>query len=378
VAADDQRFAALRRLADEAVPAVADLAEQICLIPAPSYEETERAHFVAAELERRGLETDIDEVGNVYARRTGRGEQPSLMLAAHTDTVFPRETPLTVTRRDGELVGPSIGDNSLGVAAMLELLSLLDRARIETPGDLLFVANVGEEGLGNLRGIRAAVDRYAGELGGVIAIEGHNLGRVTHMGVGSKRIRAIVHGPGGHSWGAYGEPSAIHELCAAVAEMLRISVPSDPKTTFNVGIIEGGVSVNTIAPRASAVIDMRSVDPEALARLASEVERIVLGRATALIRTEIEVLGERPAGRVSPSAPIVQAAADILTRLGIEPTLNASSTDANIPIARGIPAICVGVTRGSGTHRVEESIQLQPIGLGMLQLALLASEFPVG
>jgi acetylornithine deacetylase/succinyl-diaminopimelate desuccinylase-like protein len=276
------------------------------------------------------------------------------------------------------MIGPAIGDNSLAVASLIELVTILDEAQIETPGDLLVVANVGEEGLGNLRGIRAVCDRFGDELGGVIAIEGHNVGRVTHGAVGSKRIRVTIEGPGGHSWGAFGQPSAIHELGLIVGDIARVAVPTEPKTTFNVGLIDGGVSVNTIAPRASAVIDMRSVDPGALANLASEVEAIIGRRQTDQISTSIEVLGERPAGWTPPSAGIVQTASAILRRLGIEPMLNASSTDANIPISRGIPAICIGLTRGSGAHRVDEMIEVAPIEQGVVQLGLLVAAFPVG
>ena len=186
-----------------------------------------------------------------------------------------------------------------------------------------------------------------------------------------------VEGPGGHSWGAFGQPSAIHELGLIVGEIARIEVPTEPKTTFNVGLIEGGVSVNTIAPRATAVIDMRSVDPDALAHLAGEVGAIISRRRTDLVTTSVEVLGERPAGWTAASAGIVQAASAILRQLGIEPVLNASSTDANIPISRGIPAICVGLTHGSGAHRVDEMIEIAPIEQGVVQLGLLAAAFPV-
>ncbi len=372
------RGAHLRRLAAASVGPVCDWAEKICLVPSPSYEERERAEIVAGLFKQSGLAPEIDEMGNVFARRVGTGAAKSLMLAAHTDTVFPRNTEITVRRTDGEMIGPGIGDNSLGVAGMLGLVSILDQAGIETPGDILFVANVGEEGLGNLRGIRAMVDRFEDELGGVIAIEGHNVGRITHMAVGSKRIRVTVDGPGGHSWGAFGQPSAIHELAKIVTQISQLQVPSDPKTTFNVGLIEGGVSVNTIAPRASAVIDMRSVDPDSLDRLADQVERIISSRNGDPIRTQIEVLGERPAGQTDASAKIVVTAIQILKEIGLEPELNASSTDANIPISRGIPAICVGLTYGTGAHRVEESIEIAPIEMGMLQLALIASAFPVG
>ncbi len=378
VAETHDQLATLRKLASAALPTICDLTEAICLIPAPSYHEERRARFVAAQLRARGLTAEIDEIGNVVARRKGSGKAKSMLLAAHTDTVFPMSTELTVRRENGTMIGPAIGDNSLAVASLIELVTILDEAQIETPGDLLVVANVGEEGLGNLRGIRAVCDRFGDELGGVIAIEGHNVGRVTHGAVGSKRIRVTIEGPGGHSWGAFGQPSAIHELGLIVGDIARVAVPTEPKTTFNVGLIEGGVSVNTIAPRASAVIDMRSVDPGALARLASEVEAIIGRRQTDQISTSIEVLGERPAGWTPPSAEIVQTASAILRRLGIEPMLNASSTDANIPISRGIPAICIGLTRGSGAHRVDEMIEVAPIEQGVVQLGLLVAAFPVG
>jgi acetylornithine deacetylase/succinyl-diaminopimelate desuccinylase-like protein len=377
VAETHDQFATLRKLAAAALPTICDLTEEICLIPAPSYHEKRRAAFVAEQLRARGLVAEVDEIGNVVARRKGRGEAKTLLLAAHTDTVFPLETPLAVRRENGRMIGPAIGDNSLAVAALIELVTILDDAKIETPGDLLVVANVGEEGLGNLRGIRAVCDRYGAELGGVIAIEGHNVGRVTHGAVGSKRIRVTVEGPGGHSWGAFGQPSAIHQLGLIVADIARVTVPSEPKTTFNVGLIEGGVSVNTIAPHATAVIDMRSVDPQSLARLAGEVEGIVARQRTDQISTNIEILGERPAGWTDESAAIVQSASAILRRLGIEPVLNASSTDANIPISRGIPAICVGLTHGSGAHRVDEMIEIAPIEQGVVQLGLLVATFPV-
>jgi tripeptide aminopeptidase len=367
----------LRELAASSLDAISDLTEQVCLIPAPSYAERQRAEFVAKQFDARGLRAEIDEIGNVIARRKGTGSARSLLLAAHTDTVFPIDTEITVRRENGQMIGPAIGDNSLAVATLIELASILDEAQVKTPGDLLLVANVGEEGLGNLRGIRAICDRFGDELGGVIAIEGHNVGRVTHGAVGSKRIRVTVCGPGGHSWGAFGQPSAIHELGLIIADISKLNVPEDPKTTFNVGLIEGGVSVNTIAPRASAVIDMRSVDPAALNRVSSEVVQIVGRRQSDQISTQIEVLGERPAGWIDASARIVQTASSILRELGIEPVLNASSTDANIPISRGIPAICIGLTHGSGAHRVEESIEIAPIEQGVLQLALLVSAFPV-
>ncbi len=374
----DDRFDRLARLADRLLPRAIDLAERVCRIPAPTGQEAERARFVADALAARGLAVEVDDLGDVIARRPGRGARPTLMLAAHTDTVFPEGTPIAVERADGRLTGPGIGDNSLGVAGLVTLVDLLEEAGVETPGDLLLVANVGEEGLGNLRGIRAVVDRYEAELGGVVAVEGHNLGRVTNVAVGSRRLRVTVETEGGHSWGAFGAPSAIHELATIVAGIAQLRVPATPKTTYNVGLIDGGVSVNTIAPSASAVIDLRSTDPQALARLADQVERIILSRRSDRVRVAIDVLGERPAGATPESARIVREAVAILGRLGIRAELNASSTDANVPIARGIPAICVGLTFGANAHRTDETIEIAPVARGLLQLALLVSSFPVG
>lgn len=357
---------------------VADWAEAICLVPAPPFNEQERGEFVAGQFRQLGYDPEIDEIGNVIVRRPGRGEAGSIMLLGHLDTVFPAGTEITVQRGDGTMQGPGIGDNSLGAAALLGIARSLDELDARTAGDLILVANVGEEGLGNLRGARAAVDRFEDELGAVIAVEGHSLGRVTSGAVGSKRIKVTVTGPGGHSWGAFGQPSAIHALGHIIHEIDSIAVASHPKTTYNVGVIEGGVSVNTIAPVASAVIDMRSVDADSLDSLAARVEAIITERNRDAISTEIEVLGERPCGQMPDSAPIVRTALDVLRQMGLDPYTDASSTDANIPISRDIPAVCIGITNGEGPHRMEEHVQTEPIASGMAQLLSLVTRYPYG
>lgn len=372
-----ERIEEIKRAARSLTPVVADLAEQICLIPAPGYHEEPRARFVASQLESRGLAVEVDDIFNVYARIPGSGGRKPLMVSAHTDTVFPEGTTITVERSNGRLTGPAIGDNSAGVACLIGMVDLLRNLDLQPEGDIVLVANVGEEGLGNLRGIRAAVDRFASEIGGVIALEGHNLGRVTKGAVGSTRIRITVNGPGGHSWGAFGEPSAIHALAAIIFDISRLQVPVEPKTTYNVGLIDGGVSVNTIAPKASAIVDMRSIDPSSLKRLSDQVEKIVQRWSSSRISTEIEILGERPAGNQPLETPIVRAAVDTLSSLGFRPEVNASSTDANIPIARGIPAVCIGLTQGEGAHRVDEWIEIEPLGLGLAQLGCLIGRWPV-
>jgi acetylornithine deacetylase/succinyl-diaminopimelate desuccinylase-like protein len=211
----------------------------------------------------------------------------------------------------------------------------------------------------------------------LIAVEGHNLGRVTHIAVGSIRLRITVRGPGGHSWGNFGTPSAIHELARIVSALTELEVPRVPKTTYNVGTIAGGVSVNTIAPVAQAVVDLRSIDRWELERLYRAVEAICVRHRCGAIAVEIELLGERPAGETPADSRLVQQAVRILQELGVEPILDASSTDANAAIAAGIPAICIGLTRGRGSHTLEETIELPPLERGLLQLIRLVESFPV-
>jgi acetylornithine deacetylase/succinyl-diaminopimelate desuccinylase-like protein len=363
----------LRDAAAKRTEAVAELARRICEIPAPTGSEWERVQFVDSLWKERGYTPEIDAVGNVYIRRGGHESGPVLMLLAHTDTVFPAATPIVVERQGDILSGPGIGDNSVNVAAMISALDVLDELGIETDADIVAVADVGEEGLGNLLGARTAVERYREKVGAVIAVDG-NLGRITHIAVGSKRWRITVRGPGGHSYGSFGTPSAIHGLSRIIAAIADLQVPQQPKTTFNVGIIEGGTSVNTIAPRATAVLDLRSTDIAALNRVAEQVRAIVEQSAGPGLQAEIEILGERPAGEYSRSNPLVQLAAGAISWLGMEPTYEASSTDANIPISLNIPAICVGITKVERAHTLEEYLHVPPIGNGLAQLTRLCIE----
>jgi tripeptide aminopeptidase len=363
----------LRAAAAQRTEAVAELARRICAVPAPTGNEQARAQLVVSLWRERGYTPEIDATGNVYIRRGKRENGPVLMLLAHTDTVFPQTTPISVERDADILRAPGIGDNSLSVAAMISALDVLDELGKETDAGIVAVADVGEEGLGNLLGARTAVERYREKLGAVIAIDG-NLGRIIHVAVGSKRWRIIVRGPGGHSYGAFGTPSAIHGLGRIIAAIADLQVPQEPKTTYNVGIIEGGTSVNTIASRATALLDLRSTDIAALDRVADEVRTIVEQRAGPGLQTEIEVLGERPAGERSQADPLVQLAAAAITWLGIEPKYGASSTDANIPISLNIPAVCIGITQVERSHTLEEFLYVPPIGVGLAQLTRLCIE----
>lgn len=364
----------VRAVAQTHIEAVASLAQRICAVPAPTGQEHERARFVASLWQERNYAPEIDAVGNVYVTRRGsKAQAPILMLLAHTDTVFPAATPIVIKREGDKLYGPGISDNSVSVASMLHTVDMLDELGMQTATDIIAVANVGEEGLGNLLGARTAVERYREQLGAVLVIDG-GLGHITHGAVGSKRWRITVRGPGGHSYGSFGTPSAIHGLSKIIAAVADLHVPQNPKTTFNVGTIEGGTSVNTIAAEASALLDMRSTDVDTLNRLAEKARGLIEQRAGSGLQVAIEVLGERPAGQRSLSDPLVQLAGEVLRWLDIEPRYGTSSTDANIPISLNIPTVCIGVTHGEHAHTLQEYFTISPLGQGLAQLVRLSVE----
>lgn len=367
---------ALREAAEALAPQVLSLTRQVSEIPAPTNDETRRSRFFQHHAAQLGLQVTADDLGDVVARIPGRlspgtGAKP-LLIAAHLDTVFGKDVPLQVSASEGRLAGPGIGDNSLAVASVLSLPQVFASAGLKPAVDVLITGNVGEEGLGNLRGIREVMNAYP-DVGAVIALEGHNLGRVTHVAVGSRRYRVTAGGPGGHSWGDFGQPSAIHVMAKFIADLDAIPLPRMPKTTLNVGTIEGGVSVNTIAPSVSCLLDLRSTDENSLQRLSERVNRLAAKHSRPDgVTVTLETIGERPAGVVPVDSPIVKIATATLNVLGIDATLDASSTDANVPIAAGIPAVCVGLTSGGNVHRVDEFIDTASVPLGLAQLGLLS------
>jgi tripeptide aminopeptidase len=376
ILASPERINAVRAAAEAVAPDVLELTTRIAAIPSPTNDEEARSRFVEQLLVGEGLAIERDRLSDVVATIPGRlgpaAGCGSLLIAAHLDTVFTRETPLAIERSAERLSGPGVGDNSLAVATAIKLARLL-RIAGEVPAvDLLVTGNVGEEGLGNLRGIREVLaDRPT--VGAVIALEGHNLGRITHVAVGSRRYRITATGPGGHSWGDFGRPSAIHGLSKLIAELDAIPLPRSPKTTLNVGTICGGVSVNTISPSATCLVDLRSTDETALRRLSERVGRLTKqGSRSDAMHYELEPIGERPAGVVSIESPIVMTAARTLKILGVEPSFDASSTDANVPIAAGLPAVCIGLTTGGNVHRIDEFVDTAPVTTGIAQLALSA------
>lgn len=366
------------------VSRVLDLAVAIQQIPAPTFSEEKRIAFIKDKFQQEGLSNvSVDEVGNVYARLPGEGAAAPLVFTAHVDTVFPTSVELKVARTTKKITGPGIGDNSLGVAALFGLSWLLEcrgilnqrrsrnsesQVRTNLPGDVWLVANVGEEGLGDLCGMRSVVKRFGERVSGYVVLEGLALGQVYHRGLAVKRYRITASTPGGHSWVDHGKPSAVHELAALVNQLLAIPTPSRPRSSLNVGVISGGTSVNTVAPEAFIELDLRSEDESTLAKLAAQIEYLVKVGNKGSVRESIEVIGDRPAGEVSADHPLVRVALQSLERVGIPPTLNIGSTDANFPLSMGLPAICLGLSTGGKAHTVNEFIHTEPLRQGLEQL----------
>lgn len=357
---------------------ILDLAVAIQQIPAPTFHEQKRAEFVRALFARENLfNVEMDTVGNVFACLPA-GRSPSvvhrsIIVSAHLDTVFPANTNLAVTRESNRIAGPGIGDNSVGVAGLFGLAWSLRERRIDLPADLWLVANVCEEGLGDLRGMKAVVNRFGSETAGYIILEGMSLGSIYHRALGVRRYRITARTEGGHSWIDYGRPSAIHELTRLAARITALKLPQAPRTTLNVGTIAGGTSVNTIAAEATLELDLRSEGWNVLEKIASEVEDIVRESNRAGVEIEAQVIGQRPAGEIPADHPLVQLAITCLQEVGFNPHLNIGSTDANQPLSRGLPAVTIGLTTGSGAHTVHEYIHVDLLEKGMEQVVRLVS-----
>ncbi len=365
------------------------LEEQIklCEIPAPTFEEEERAQYYHKMMTQLGLDdVEIDEAGNVIGTLYGEDnvEAPGVVTMAHLDTVFPRETDVTVKRdeQNGYLYAPGISDNSRSLAAQLSVIRAFEASGIRPERGIVFCANVCEEGLGDLRGSRYLMDRYPGAKY-VVAIDGTGMGDsgIVYSGTGSKRYNITYQGPGGHSFGAFGNPSAIHAVGRAINSISNLRVPEQPKTTYNVGLIDGGTSVNTIASQATMLVDMRSNGKDELDKLERQVLDIVEqarqqeNRSTrsSSLKVEVKLVGDRPTAWQDSSNYIVRAAHDATRAVGIRPKLkSAGSTDANIPISKGVPAVCIsGGGQGGNAHTLNEWFDPQNAHIGVQRCFLL-------
>jgi len=344
--------------------------EQIrfCSIPAPPFGERERAEYLSEKFSSLGLtEVEIDEEGNCLGLIKGTSLSPLLVVSAHLDTVFSAETDFSVTRSGKRLLAPGISDDGCGLVALVALARAIQTEKIRTEGSILFVGTVGEEGEGNLRGVRYLLTRgrWASKVDAFLSFDGPGMDRITNRALGSRRYRVEISGPGGHSWGDFGLPNPVHALARAVAKLAGYPLPREPRTTFNVGRIEGGTSINSIPEKAAMDVDLRSGADAELRRLDSFFRRAVKQAADEenatrrpgdpLLEPKVDLIGERPSGETPSDSPLVELALEATRILGVEPRLDQSSTDSNLPISLGIPAITLGAGGTSGaSHTLAE------------------------
>ncbi len=343
-------------------------ARRICAVPAPPFAEGPRGELVAGMLsDAAGVPARMDAIGNVIARLGGEGPE-TVVFAAHLDTVFDEGTEIAFEEGDGTIAAPGLGDNSIAVASLLHLGRHLVGRELRRP--VALVATVGEEGMGDLRGAKALLDEI--EVGAFVAVEGLTLESIKVTAVGSTRLRATVHGPGGHPWGHRGTPSAVHGLVEALAPALVEARAAG--VVVNVGVLRGGTVINAIASEAHAEIDLRSEDVEMLeAAVARATE--VLSIVEDGLHATVEVVGRRPAGRIAADDPLLEAVRTARKRAGLPPAReDAASTDANAALGRGIPGLTVGITTGGNAHRLDEYIDVAPVASGVSALAALADE----
>jgi tripeptide aminopeptidase len=382
---------AVAKMLDEIrADAARTVAEQrtIAEMPAPPFKERVRADYYRARFIELGLaQAAIDAEGNVIALRRGSGGGPKLVVSAHLDSVFPEGTDVRVKEVDGALRGPGIGDNARGLAVLLSLLRTIDAHAVKTVGDVMWVGTVGEEELGNLRGVKALFRDHQ-DIDGFISIDGLKIERVVNQATGSRRYEVIFRGPGGHSFSAFGTPSAVHAMGRAIAGISELTTPSEPKTTFTVGTVRGGTSVNAIAAEARMAIDLRSTSPEELAKLEASVLAIVQQAvaeenkrwSSDAIAAETRLIGDRPAGMMPADSPVIETVRRTLGAIMPEPhiILEASSTDSNIAMSLGIPAVTIaGGGEGGGQHSLTEWYRPTEAHLGP-QNALLTLLMLVG
>jgi tripeptide aminopeptidase len=353
----------------EMIDRVIELAIEIQQIPAPTFYENKRAQFMLECFQGENLaDIAIDEIGNVYARLPGSHSNRPILVSAHLDSVFPIDTELGIARSSDKISGPGIGDNAIGLAGLIGLVWILNQRQQQLASDIWFAANVGEEGLGDLRGMRAIVERFADLPQAYIILEGMALGQIYHRGLGVHRFRITVTTPGGHSWVDHGKSSAIHELIQVANRILDLQVPEQPRTTINIGVLQGGISVNTIAAQAHLELDIRSEDESILEGFVNKIKDIVQDSNHPDVQVKAETISQRPTGNIPHNHPLVKTAIRSLKSLGIQPHLNIGSTDANIPLSLGYPALCLGLTTGSGAHTLREYVHVPPLHLGLQQL----------
>ena len=349
--------------------AITDEHIRICSVPATPFAEQERAAYLAERFRELGLhDVSIDEEGNCLGLWRGTSPTPLIIVSAHLDTVFANGTDFTVRREGERLFAPGIADDGCGLAALIAIIQALRAAQIKTAGSILFVGTVGEEGEGNLRGVRYLLTRgpWAKQrIDAFLSFDGPGVDRITNRALGSRRYRVEFTGPGGHSWGDFGLPNPVHAAGRAISRLAAYPVPKDPRTTFNVGNIAGGTSVNAIPSSATMEVDLRSTADAELRRLdaffrramkeALDAENNVRRPGDPPLKLQLDLIGERPSGETAANSALVKLAVETTKLIGVEPRLDQSSTDSNLPISLGIPAITLGAGGTSGaSHTLAE------------------------
>jgi acetylornithine deacetylase/succinyl-diaminopimelate desuccinylase-like protein len=378
------------RRAFEAIEALAGAITEehiaICEIPAPPFGEARRAQYFRRRFCEAGLdEVRIDEAGNVIGVRKGLSERPLVVFSAHLDTVFPEAREIRVRRENGRLYAPGIGDNASGLAALSALVQTLDRAAIGTAGTLVFLCTVGEEGEGNLRGakhffLNSDVGRNTDAF---ISFDGHGVERIVHQALGSRRYRVTISGPGGHSWGDFGIVNPVYALAGAITRLIEYRLPEHPRTSLNIGRIGGGQSVNAIPQTAWMDVDIRSTSVPEIELLDTYLRSVVSSAmkeenargavSAGRLEAQIRLLGERPSGQTPADSDLVRVAIESSTSLGIDVQLECASTDSNVPISLGIPAITIGSGGNAGNpHTLDEWYDVTNRGLGIQRALLIA------
>jgi tripeptide aminopeptidase len=391
--AQERPDAASSLLKDASVKAALDAAKagegqtiedqiRFCEVPAPSFKEAARGNVLKQTFQQLGLQNvRVDKAGNVLGDRPGASPRPRVVMAAHLDTVFPAGTDVNVRREGPVLHGPGIGDDCRGLAVLVAIVRALKQANVQTPGSVTFVADVGEESVGDLRGMKQLFgDTMKGQIDRFVSIDGSGAS-ITNVAVGSHRYRVTFKGPGGHSFGAFGLANPIDAVGRAVAKIAEFQVPKQPKTTFNVGRIGGGTSVNSIPSEGWMEVDMRSSNPASLASVdasfhkavdAAVVEENERWATPRMITVSKDLIGDRPAGSTPDDSPIVQAAVAVNKALGLPASLGEGSTDANLAMSLKIPAVTIGGGgRGTGEHSIGEAFDTTDSWKGTERAVLL-------
>ncbi len=364
------------------VEAINDEQARITSIPAPTFHEAERAAALKASLAAAGLRVEVDSAGNVIGELRGVNDRELVVISAHLDTVFAAGTEIRVRREGSRIYAPGISDNGTGLATLIAVARAFQAAHLKPQRTILFVANVGEEGEGNLRGMRALVDEYHDRLKAVVVLDGAGIDHASTMALASKRIEVVVAGPGGHSWSDFGLPNPINALVRGAVRFINTRVPQNPRTTFNIGEIEGGTSVNSIPHAARLKVDLRSESEDELVRLESALrESISAGvrdemesardRSRGSLEWKLNSLGSRPGGELREGSELLAALRAADDSLGLQSRLERSSTDANVPLSLGLDAIAIGAGgTGGGAHSLQEWYDSSGRELGLKRVLL--------